>query len=221
MVLRADECWGWAEMSPHFTSTGDFVEAGQNGILRRLLSDQVCNVLDDVLPVKFSYFGRVGVYYWLRVIFVANFGWGDWRPWLFNLAEHFRQLLQPYFMHLAFINLLFFALFFSLVYLAFLLLLFLLQKLLRQHLWQLGRLLCFLLLFLLLALSCLFLLDSFDYSSVFFTTFPSVLVTLLSPLVNSRVNPCSVWKLNIGCDKTPALLIIIDHRPNVALKFRF
>lgn len=61
-------------MSPHFTSTGDFVEAGQNGILRRLLSDQVCNVLDDVLPVKFSYFGRVGVYYWLRVIFVANFG---------------------------------------------------------------------------------------------------------------------------------------------------
>ena len=122
MVLRADKSWGWAEMFPHFTSTGDFIEAGQDGILRRLLSNQVCNVLDDVLPVEFSYFGRVGVDYWLRVIFVAHFGWSDWRPWLFNLAEHFRQLLQPYLMHLAFINLLFFALFFSLVSLAFLLL---------------------------------------------------------------------------------------------------
>lgn len=124
-------------------------------------------------------------------------------------------------MYLAFINLLFFALFFSLVSLAFLLQEFLLQKLLRQHLLQLGRLLFFLLLFLLLALSCLFLPDSFDNSCVFFTAFPPVLVTLLSPLVNSRVNPCSVRKLNISCDETPALLIIIDHRPNVALKFRF
>ena len=61
-------------MFPHFTSTGDFIEAGQDGILRRLLSNQVCNVLDDVLPVEFSYFGRVGVDYWLRVIFVAHFG---------------------------------------------------------------------------------------------------------------------------------------------------